>query len=470
MLLKDRMETDWKTLAGQIKAGLGKKLAAGELAGSLSSLFNTCTPETIALALEDLNAEDALCIFAMLETQKATEVLAKLDPALAGRILATHTSFDLGAGLQPVAPREAATVIAEAPGKVISKYMKSKLADLSAKHDIEQRIQYRKGTAGRLMTTQFVHLYKGTTLGDAIEVIRHTDPAVDIPDDLCVVQKEVGATSFRKRLLGVVSIRDLLMHSPGQSVDEVMATDVVYIEATASEREAAALIAKYKFMTLPVVDNKGYLVGVIPTDDLFKAAVSRTNRLYSKAVGTDTETMERMSPWQAARKRIPWLLGTIIVELLAGMVISHFDGILKKVILLASFMPVVSAVSGNVGLQAAAITVRALDSETAIRKSIAGSIFKEFSTSLLMAMVCGVILGTIGAVWARRLPFGIVIGGALTCSMVTAGFMGTCIPVLSKRLGFDPATTAGPFETAFQDIVGFAVFLWLATLLQQWIV
>ena len=95
--------------------------------------------------------------------------------------------------------------------------------------------------------------------------------------------------------------------------------------------------------------------------------------------------------------------------------------------------------------------------------------FKELSASLLMAISCGLVLGTIGAIWSRHLPFGIVIGGAMICSMLTAGFMGTMMPMISKRLGFDPATTAGPFETAFQDVIGFGVFLWLASMLIHWL-
>jgi magnesium transporter len=158
------------------------------------------------------------------------------------------------------------------------------------------------------------------------------------------------------------------------------------------------------------------------------------------------------------------------IELGAGLIISHFDAVLQKVILLASFMPVISAVSGNVGLQAAAITVRALDTRGGARKNIWTSLKKEAATSFLMAMACGLILGAVGAIWAKHLPFGVVIGVAITCSMLTAGFMGTVIPMVSKRFGFDPATTAGPFETAFQDIVGFAVFLGLATLLQHWMI
>jgi len=157
------------------------------------------------------------------------------------------------------------------------------------------------------------------------------------------------------------------------------------------------------------------------------------------------------------------------IELLAGLVISRFDHVLQQVILLASFMPVISAVSGNVGLQAAAIVVRGLDTGHVSLRNWGRQVFKELSASLLMAISCGLVLGTIGAIWSRHLPFGIVIGGAMICSMLTAGFMGTMMPMISKRLGFDPATTAGPFETAFQDVIGFGVFLWLASMLIHWL-
>jgi magnesium transporter len=179
--------------------------------------------------------------------------------------------------------------------------------------------------------------------------------------------------------------------------------------------------------------------------------------------------MDRRSPAQVAKLRVPWLLDTMGIELFAGLVISHFDAVLQQVILLASFIPVISAVSGNIGLQAAAIVARRLDTGHVTLKHGWRQISKELTTALLLAAVCGVVLGTVGAVWSRHLPFGLVIGGAMTCSMLTAAFMGTIIPMLSKRLGFDPATTAGPFETAFQDVISFAVFLWLASLLLPWL-
>ena len=132
-------------------------------------------------------------------------------------------------------------------------------------------------------------------------------------------------------------------------------------------------------------------------------------------------------------------------------------------------MPVISAVSGNVGLQAAAIVVRGLDTGHVSIARWGDQVRKELETALIMALICGGLLGAVGAIWAGHVPFGLVIGIAMTCSMLTAGFMGTVVPMLSKRIGFDPATTAGPFETAFQDVIGFAVFLWLASLLLHWL-
>jgi magnesium transporter len=419
--------------------------------------------------MEELTPEQNITIFSALEEPVATEVLSILDPERSKTLLKKLHPEELAMLVEKLEPRQAASLVAEAPRKYVQKFLKDDQANISAVHDVKYRLGFRKGSAGRLMTTQYVKLYKGTKVEDALVVVRNTDKNVDIPEDLYIVERDTSIKPMRYKLFGVVSIRDLVMANPQALVEEVMATDVVSVSVNSSEEDAAALISKYKFMTLPVVDDEGYLAGVIPSDDLMQIVVAKLRRQYAKAVGTDAEAMEKLSPLQAAKLRVPWLLGTMIIELGAGMVISHFDGILQKVILLASFLPVISAISGNVGLQAAAITVRAIDNGNTKAKSVWASLRKEAATSLLMALVCGLVLGTIGGVWAKHFPFGLVIGGALTCSMLTAGVMGTVIPALSKKLGFDPATTAGPFETAFQDVVGFSVFLWLATVLQDWI-
>ena len=184
--------------------------------------------------------------------------------------------------------------------------------------------------------------------------------------------------------------------------------------------------------------------------------------------------MPRPSPqqqqlWLCQWLRLPWLLGTMGIELVAGGIIARFGHVLQEVILLASFMPVISAVSGNVGLQAAAIVVRGLDTGHVSLANWANAVRRELLTALTIALVAGVSLSAVAMVWSRRIPFGLVVGASMTCAIVTAGLMGTVIPMLSKKAGFDPATTAGPFETAFQDVIGFSVFLWMAQLLVRWL-
>lgn len=456
----------WKELAQRLKT-LPEKKDIPEGDPICASLADE-TAADIALALEELPEEQAASIFMTLEQDKATAVLAALEPALSKKILAQLPPDQLAAVVNALPPRDAATLVTEAPRKQINRYVKSKQAEPDIVRDVEQRLDYPKGSAGRMMTTQFLRLDTGISVTEALAEIRKTDPEVDLPSDVYIIKNDKAKTTH-SRLLGVISIRDLVMAGPKEKVDDIMASETVTIVATATETDAAALMAKHKFMTLPVTDPHGFLVGIIPADDLMQLIVDRMRSNYSKAVGTDAEAMEHLTPLQAAKKRVPWLLTTMAIELLAGLVISHFDGVLKKVILLASFMPVISAISGNVGLQAAAITVRAVDAGVSKSKNLWKPIGKETATTLLMAMVCGLTLGLIGVIWSKKVPFGIVIGGAMTCSMVTAGLMGTVIPVISKRLGFDPATTAGPFETAFQDVVGFGVFLWLATLFQHWI-
>lgn len=459
-------EPDWKDLEKNLSSLFKKSGDIPPDKESLGSIIKDQAPANIALAMEGLKPEQTFWVFQVLDKSVASEVLAKLVPERTKEIVTKLPPEELHELIEPLPPREAASVLTEARSKQLRTYLNNEQADPSTIHDAQQRREYPKGSAGRLMTTQYIHLHADITVADAIEVVRHTDPQVDIPEDLYVIERD-KTNHAKYRLLGIISIRDLLMSDSSQHIADVMSTDVISIEASADEKDAAALLSKYKFMSLPVVDKEGYLEGVIPSDDLMPVIVGRLGHLYNQAVGADAERMEKLSPFQEAKLRVPWLLGTMLIELGSGLVISHFDAVLKKIILLASFMPVISAISGNVGLQAAAITVRALDTGT--RKSAWTSLKKEGATALLMAMACGLVLGAIGGIWAKHLPFGIVIGIALTCSMLTAGFMGTVIPMVSKRLGFDPATTAGPFETAFQDVVGFAVFLWLATVLQHWI-
>jgi magnesium transporter len=462
-------ELKWETLLEQVREALHE--ASGNKANTtLNAALEGEHPADIAQVMEQLTPQEALAVFGALDNARAAEVLDELYPSLSRYLTENTPPGRISELLDRLPMDDAAEVVAEATPE----RAETLLADLTARApedaaEVRELLAYGPKTAGRLLIDKFVRLLASMTVEQAFETMRRANPDVETLTNLYVVEPVQANGRKEDRLIGVVSLRELVCAQSYQTIGEIMTTDLITVTVDTDQEDVARLISKYDFLAMPVLDREGYFAGIITVDDVIDILVEEFNEDYLKLVGTDAAEMDRRSPAQIALLRLPWLMGTMLIELGAGVVIAHFDGVLKQVILLASFMPVISAISGNVGLQAAAIVVRGLDTGHVSQSHMGKAVGKELTTSLLMALVCGLVLGTIGAVWSKRLPFGIVIGGAMTCSMLTAGLMGTIIPMFSKRLGFDPATTAGPFETAFQDVIGFAVFLWLASLLLQWL-
>ncbi|HXE20209.1 MAG TPA: magnesium transporter [Castellaniella sp.] len=432
---------------------------------AVARLLRDQAPAEVALVLEGLDPADAVKAFNTLQDACAAHVLTLLAPELTTTITATLAPDRLAGFIDQLPSRDAAVLLSDQSKRAIEESTNAGLIGADVVREAAQQQCYPEGTVGRMMTQHFVRLDPAMTLRQALAQVPRSDPKKELPNDMQVVRQEEVSGRTRERLLGVISIRDALMQPGDRLVADAMEEQVVCVSVDTESTSAARLLSKHKFLSLPVTDRDGFLVGVVPQEDLMQVTIAKLYERYSGAVGTDAAAMEAMSPVQAAKTRLPWLFGTMVIEMAAALLIDQFDAILKQVILLAAFMPVISAVSGNVGLQAAAITVRKIDMGTTSTRAAMATVVKEVLTTVMMAVACGAVLGTIGGFWSTHFMFGVVIGVALTCSMVTAAFMGTLFPIISKRMGFDPATTAGPFETAFQDVIGFGVFLGMATLL-----
>ncbi|MGN6756705.1 MAG: magnesium transporter [Thermomicrobiales bacterium] len=448
-------------VAGQPAPGAG--LATSAESATLLARLEQLHPADLAAALRDLRLSEALMIFSLLDPARAAEVLDELDPALTRYLLDRTPPEQIAALLDRLPMDDAAEVVAEAPparsGELLAALAAQAPADAA---EIQTLLAWPEQTAGRLMTDKCAVVRPETTAGQVLAYLRVEAAALETVNAIFVVGPD-------RRLVGVCDLRQVLAADPACPVRELVTGTPVTVAPETDQEEVARRLARYDLGALPVTDPVGRLLGIVTADDVIDVLVEEFNEDYLRLAGSDAAEMEQRTPAQVARLRLPWLLGTMGIELLSGLVIARFDNVLQQVILLASFMPVISAISGNVGLQAAAIVVRGLDTGHVSLKHWGRQVAKELSTSFLLALACGTVLGAIGAAWSGHLPFGLVIGGALTCSMLTAGLMGSLIPMLSKRLGFDPATTAGPFETAFQDVIGFAVFLWLASLLLHWL-
>ncbi len=433
---------------------------------ALTTLLRDLHPSDIAFILDELTLPEALAIFNLLDVPTAADALDEVSPDT-NRYLVQHTPHDRIVSLLDILPMDDAAELmaelSERPGDS-SEDTNRLLAGLPTAdaQEVKALLAYPEGTAGRLMTDKFLSATAQMTAAQIVDKVRREGRTVETPYVIYVI-------NGGGRLAGVCSLRDALTAGQEQPLSALMNPEPITVTPETDQQEVARLISQYDLLCIPVVHAEGRLLGIVTVDDVIDVLVEEFNEDYLKLVGSDAEEMDRRTPVQVAKLRLPWLMGTMLIELGAGVVIQHFDDVLKKIILLASFMPVISAISGNVGLQAAAIIVRGLDTGHVSLDNVWKPVIKELTTSVIMAVVCGLVLGLVGVIWSHHIPFGIVIGGAMTCSMLTAGFMGTVIPMLSKRFGFDPAATAGPFETAFQDVIGFAVFLWLASLLLHWL-
>lgn len=450
---------NFNTIYRDVLRALGKGSRALDL-DSLRTTLAGLHPSDIADILDELTLPEAVVVFGCLDDELAAQTLAEVSPETSRYLVENAPRDQIVRALDMLPMDDAAEIVAEV-GEAEAAPLLADL-DLEDTHEIRELLAYPERTAGRLMTGKFASVQPHTTAALALEYLRQNAPGLETVNVLYV-------TNGAGRLLGVCAIRELLIAAPGQPLRVFMTPEPITVRPETDQQEVARLISHYDLLAVPVVDATGRILGIVTVDDVIDVLVEEFEEDIARLVGTDAEEMERRTPAQVAKLRLPWLMGTMMIELGAGMVISRFDWVLREVILLASFMPVISAISGNVGLQAAAIVVRGLDTGHVSLNNWVRAVRKELLTGVMMAIACGLVLGTIGAIWSKHMPFGIVVGGAMTCSMLTAGFMGTVIPMLSKRFGFDPATTAGPFETAFQDVVGFAVFLWLASMLIHWL-
>ena len=407
-----------------------------------------------------VDQDDRTYVFELLDVPTASAVLLELDPDVRREILEALPSEKITAYVDLLASDDAADLVAELPPHVAEKVLRAMPAEDST--DVKELMRYPPESAGGIMGTEFVAVNMSDTMKQAIKKVR-----ASAKNDAQIFN--VYVVDEQGLLVGVLPLQSLVLHSPGRRVYKVMDPDAKSINTDVDQEEVAAMFRKYDLVSLPVVDRSGKLVGRITIDDVVDVIEQEHSEDVARLVGSDAEELERRSPYEIALLRLPWVLTTLVIEFGAGVVIHHFDATLSRVILLASFMPIISAISGNTGLQSAAIIVRAMSTGHVTLDRWWHPLWRQMQTTLIIGSACALVIGVVGALWQGIWEFGLVVGVAMFVSVNLSGIVGTTVPMISKRMGFDPALTAGPFETAFQDVIGISIFLSFATLMLRWI-
>lgn len=430
-------------------------LAEGQR-GMVLNLVADLYPADVALLLRHLPSDEAKQLFRWLPPELGSESLAELEDAYRVALLEDLSEDALTNLLDVLDTDDAVDVLADLPDDVALQL----LPDLENSEDITELLAYGPETAGGIMAREYVAVAPDWTLQEATEEVRRHADEVDEIYTAYVVD-EAGL------LVGVVSLKQLLLSSATVPVRDIMDPDFISVSVEVDQEEVGELVQRYDLLSVPVVDGEGRMLGRITIDDVvdvIREEAAEDIQLMSGLTGEE-ETVD--TAFEVSRGRLPWLIVGLVGSGLSGLVIGTFEATLQQAVVLATFIPIVTAMGGNAAVQSAAIAVQGLGSG----ELWLSDAFRRLGKELLVALLNGFVIAALLCVTVAALGMGdvrtLVVTLALTMLSVSlvATTNGALIPFLLTWMGIDPASAMGPFVTTLNDIVGLAVYFLIATAL-----
>ena len=415
-------------------------------------------------ALEEVKT--MLLVYRLLPKEIASDVFANLEPEAQGAIISSITDKEIGELVDDLYLDDAVDMLEELPASVVKRVLKT--AKPGTRQLINQFLNYPESSVGSIMTAEFVDMKKDMTVKEAIAAVRaHSEESEAIYT--CYV------TDPRRVLEGVVTLRELLVARDDQRVEELMSTDLVAATTTEDQEEAVQRIMKYDFISLPVVDQEGRLVGVVTVDDIMDVMEEEATEDIEKmaAITPTDKPYLKMTAFEIWKSRIPWLMLLMISATFTGMIIASFESALAKWVALTAFIPMLMDTGGNTGSQASVTVIRALSIGDLEFSDVFRVLWKELRVSILCALSLGAVsfikillvdillMGNTGI----TLPIALVVCLTLALTVVCAKLVGCSLPMLAKKLGFDPAVMASPFITTIVDALSLLIYFQFANLL-----
>lgn len=322
---------------------------------------------------------------------------------------------------------------------------------------VQNTMTYPPETAGRLMNNRYVWIPRHYTIREAVDKIKHFAELAEYLNYLYVVDED-------KKLVGVVSYKDLILGDLEDKIEEVMYNRVVKADILTDQEDAAQLISRYDFVTLPIVDKDDKLVGVITVDDVIDVVMQEANEDIEKLSASGKSIDFNTPAVIAAYRRLPWLILLLFIGLFSGGIISRFEETLQTVVALTFFMPMIAGMTGNTGTQSLSVVVRGLASQKLDSKQTIKLIIRELWVGIIIGVICSVLILLIAYVWQGNFVLGIVVGGSLLMTLIIGTLAGTIIPLLLYRFNIDPAVASGPLITTINDILSLLIYFGMATL------
>ena len=433
---------------------------------TIRDILITMNPADIAAVFSGVEAEKLPLLFRLLPKELAAESFVEMESEEQEALIRGISDKELRQVMDELYVDDAVDIVEEMPANVVQRILAQ--ADPVMRKEINEILQYPENSAGSVMTTEYVKLTPGMTVGDAILRIRRTG-----------VDKETIYTCYvleNRLLVGTVSVKSLLLApSDLQTIDSIMETNLITVTTHTDQEEVAQMMSKYNLLAIPVVDGDNRMVGIVTFDDAMDVIEEETTEDMEIMAGMtpSDKTYLKSSPLDLFLHRIPWLALLMVSATFTGLIISNFEHKLEAMVCLTAFIPMLMDTGGNSGSQSSVTVIRALSLGELEFRDLGRVIWKEIRTAFMCGAVLSVLcfgkillvdkllLGTEGVDYTVALTVGLT----LAVTVLIAKIVGCTLPMLAKKLGFDPAVMASPFITTIVDALSLLVYFGMATVL-----
>ena len=426
----------------------------------LKALLRESNEADVAECLNELEKEDLAIVFRLLNKDEAADIFARMDDGSQEMLVELMSDSELASIISKLYVDDAADLIEELPANLVTKVLKNTSA--TKRKTINEILKYPEDSAGSIMTTEYVDLHKNDTVKDAFDRLRKIGLKKETVYTCYVIDSD-------RHLLGVTTVKDLLMEDYETKLVDVMEENVITVSTTEDKEEVSKMFDKYDFLALPVIDSENRLVGIVTIDDAFDVMSEESEEDFEKmAAMAPSEDVYLKEPiFRQYKNRIVWLLILMLSSIVTGKIITNYESAFASVPLLVSFIPMIMDTGGNCGSQASTMIIRALATDEIETRDVFKAWWKEIRIALLVGVTLGIVNGARIALQYHDFSLALVIAITLMFTACIAKSLGCLLPIGAKALKLDPAYMASPMITTIVDACSLAIYFNIALVLMN---
>lgn len=414
-------------------------------------LENNMYPVDLAELMKDFTQKQLVMVFRLLAKEEAAETFAEMDSDMREMLIGGLTDSELEEVMEEMYLDDTVDVLEEMPANVVDRLLMA--TDEETRQQINQLLQYPEDSAGSVMNVDYIALRKEMTVADSILKIRQVG-----------LNKETIYTCYvteKRKLIGMVDVKELLTTSESKTIEEIMDTNLLYAHTTDDQEEVAQIISKYDLIALPIVDHEMCMVGIVTVDDAMEVLEEETTEDISIMAGVNPsdDSYFETSVLEHVKSRLPWLLFLMLSATVTQMIMNHYESALVVMPQLAGFIPMLTGTGGNCGSQSSTLVIRGISVGEIEFGDLFKVIFKEVRVAVLISLILSVVNGIRIIIMGQGdVMIAVTIGLTMACTIVIAKVVGCTLPLLAEKVGLDPAIMATPLISTLVDISTISVY------------